>query len=113
MWEEKAELYHCKIENLLENAAKRAGLTRTQYKYICWKKAGNIDARKFTRGRRKSNRVQEREEAREQHYQEQWEEHDDGLRRTEEAKERARKVREDNRAITTSGERVPGQGERK
>ena len=49
---EKVELYHEKIENLLDNAAKHAGLTRTQYK--CWKKAGIIDARKFARGRSKS-----------------------------------------------------------
>ena len=110
--QKKVELYLGRIESLLENAAKQAGLTRTQYK--CLKKAGKIDTRKFARGRSKSNRAQAREAAREQHYQEQWEEHDDRLRRTEEAKERTRKVREEKQktgARTTSGEGVPGKGE--
>ena len=55
----KVELHHGKIENILGNAAKRAGIARTQYK--CWEKAESIDARKYPRVRSKSNRVKERE----------------------------------------------------
>ena len=88
--QKKVELYLGRIESLLENAAKQAGLTRTQYK--CLKKAGKIDTRKFARGRSKSNRAQAREAAREQHYQEQWEERDGRLRRAEEANGRTGKA---------------------
>ena len=81
MWG-KVELYHGKIEGIIDKAANNAGLTRTQFKR--WQKAGNIDTRTFPRGGRKSKRRKEREEARDQHYQQQWEEHDGRLKRTEE-----------------------------
>ena len=91
----KVELYHGKIEGALDNAEKHAGLTRTQYK--CRKKAADIDAGKFPRGRSKSKRAEERQEARERHYQANWAEHDATLRRTMETKDRERKARGENK----------------
>ena len=94
----KAELYREKIESLLENAAKRAGITRTQFK--CRKKAENSGTTKSPRGRGKSDRVKERGVEREQHHQEQWEEHDERQRRKEGAngvrEKRAKKNRRKN-----------------
>ena len=78
----------------------------TQYK--CWKKAGDIDTWKFSRGRRKSRRVKERGEGREQHYQGSWAEHEASRRRTEGAMERTTMQERKTGERTTRGARLPG-----
>ena len=55
----KVDLLHGRIEHIIDNAAKNAGLMKAQYK--CWEKAEGIDARVPTRGRRIPERIKERE----------------------------------------------------
>ena len=53
----KVVLFHGRIEQIIDQAAKNAALAKTQYKFR--KKAGRIDTRVFARGRSKSKRVKE------------------------------------------------------
>ena len=82
----EADLFRGRIEHILDNAARNAGLATTQSK--CWKKEEEgIDARVLTRGRIKSERIKESGGAG-KYYQERWAERDSRQRRTEEARER-------------------------
>ena len=53
----KVDLFHGRIDHILDDAAKNAGLTKTQYK--CWKKEEGIGKRVCAIERSKSRRIKE------------------------------------------------------